>query len=118
MHTKLSKFSPINILGNLSPAEAVRNLGVWFILEFPFSCHVKNTYKACSVHIRDLKSLRGYLAHKAALLAANASVGSNLDYCNSLFSNLSALDLCMIRVFKTVLLEIMLIPPGTPISLV
>ena len=41
----------------------------------------------------DLKRLRGYLTRDAALLAANALVKSRLDYCNSLFRSLSALDL-------------------------
>ena len=58
-----------------------------------FSCHVRNICKACFVHIRDLKRLRGYLTHEAALLVTNALVGSRLDYCNSLFRSLSALDL-------------------------
>ena len=58
-----------------------------------FSCHVRNICKACFVHIRDLRRLRGYLTCEAALLAANALVGSWLDYCNSLFRSLSALDL-------------------------
>ena len=40
-----------------------------------------------------LRRLRGYLTHHAALMAANALVGSRLDYCNSLFRSLSALDL-------------------------
>ena len=71
--TKLGKFFPVNILGTLlSPAEAIRNLGVWFDSDFSFSCHVRNICKACFVHIRDLKQLRGYLTRDAALLAANA----------------------------------------------
>ena len=49
--------------------------------------------KACFAHVRDLKRLRGHLAHEAALMAANALVGSRLDYCNSPFRGLSALDL-------------------------
>ena len=39
------------------------------------------------------QGFRGYLTREAALLAANALVGSRLDYCNSLFRSLSALDL-------------------------
>ena len=94
VRTKLGKFFPVNILGTpLSPAEAIRNLGVWFDSDFSFSCHVRNICKACFVHIRDLKRLRGYLTREAALLATNALVGSRLDYCNSLFRSLSALDL-------------------------
>ena len=83
---KLSKFFPVNILGNLlSPVEAVRNFGVWFDSDFAFSYHVRNTCKACFVHIRDLKRLGGYLKCDTALLAANPLAGSCLDYGNSLF---------------------------------
>ena len=94
VRTKLRKFFPVNILGNLlSPVDAIKNLGAWFDSDFSFSCHVRNTCKASFVHIRDLKRLRGYLTREAALLAANALVGSRLDYCNSLFRGLSALDI-------------------------
>ena len=40
-----------------------------------------------------LSDSRGHLTHEATLMAANALVGSRLDYCNSLFRGLSALDL-------------------------
>ena len=91
---KLNQSFPVNILGNLiSPLDAVRNLGVWFDSDFSFSCHVMKVCKACFAHVRDLKRLRGHLTHEAALMAANALVGSQLDYCNSLFRGLSALDL-------------------------
>ena len=60
---------------------------------FPFLAMSWNICKACFVHIRDLRRLRGYLTREAALLAANPLVGSRLDYCNSLFRSLSALDL-------------------------
>ena len=91
---KLNKSFPVNILGNfLSPVGEVRNLGVWFDSDFSFSRHVQNICKSCFAQIRDLRHLQGYLTHHAALMAANALVGSRLDYCNSLFRSLSALDL-------------------------
>ena len=91
---KLNQSFPVNILGNLiSPTDAVRNLGVWFDSDFSFFCHVRKVCKACFAHVRDLKRLRGHLTHEATLMAANALVGSRLDYCNSLFRGLSALDL-------------------------
>ena len=77
----------------MSAQNSIKNLGVWFDSDFSFSCHVRNICKASFVHIRDLKRLRGYLTHEAALLAANALVESCLDYCNSLFRGLSALDI-------------------------
>ena len=91
---KLNKSFPVNILGNfLSPVGEVRNLGVWFDSDFSFSRHVQNICKSCFAQIRDLRHLRGYLTHHAALMVANALVGSRLDYCNSLFRSVSALDL-------------------------
>ena len=91
---KINKSFPVNILGNfIAPVEAVRNLGVWFDSDFSFSRHVQNICKSCFAQIRDLKRLRGYLTHHAALMIVNALVGYRLDYCNSLFRILSALDL-------------------------
>ena len=91
---KFNHSFPVNILGNvISAVDAVRNLGVWFDSEFSFSCHVMKVCKACFAHVRDLKQLQGHLTHEAALMAANALVGSHLDYCNFLFRGLSALDL-------------------------
>ena len=91
---KLNHSFLVNILGNLiSPVDAVRNLGVWFDSDLSFSCHVMKVCKACFAHVQDLKRLRGHLTYEAALMATNALVRSRLDYCNSLFRGLSALDL-------------------------
>ena len=88
---KLNHSFPVNILSNLiSPVDAVRNLGVWFDSDFSFSCHVMKVCKACFAHVRDLKRFSGHLIHEAALMAANALFGSRLDYCNSLFRDLSS----------------------------
>ena len=97
---KLNSFR-VNILGNLiSLIDAVRNLGVWFDSDFSFFCHVMKVCKACFAHVLDLKQLRGHLTHEAALMAANALVRSRLDYCNSLFRGLSALDLHKLQCFQ------------------
>ena len=81
----LNKSFTVNILGHfLSPAEVDRNLGVWFG-DFSFSRHIQNICKSCFPQIWVLKYPRGYLTHCAALMAVNALVGSQLNYCNSLF---------------------------------
>ena len=93
-HEKLDHSFPINILSNLlSPVDAIRNLGVFLDSDFSFSCHVMKVCKDCFARVRDPKRLRGHLTHEAALVAANALVGSCLDYCNSLLRGFSALDL-------------------------
>ena len=97
-HEKLDKSFPVNILGYfLSPVGVVRNRGVWFDSDISFFKTCQNICKSCFAQIRDLKHLRGYLTHHAALMAANALVGSRLDYCNSLFRSFSVLDLCKLQ---------------------
>ena len=104
---KLNHSFPVNILGNvISSVDAVRNLGVWFDSDFSFSCHDMQVCKACFAHVQDLKRLQGHLTHEAALMAANALVGSHIDYCNSLFRGLSALDLRKLQCVQTSLARI------------
>ena len=105
-HENLITPSKSTYLYLISPVDAVRNLGVWFDSDFSFSCHVMKVCKACFASVRDLKRLRGHLTHEAALMAANALVGSRLDYCNSLFRGLSALDLCKLQCVQNSLARI------------
>ena len=46
------------------------------------------------------------MTHEAALMAANALVGSRLDYCNYLFRGLSALDLRKLQCLQNSLARI------------
>ena len=85
---------PIDILGNpLHPTESVRNLGVWFDSDFSFSKHVQNVCKGCFSQLRDFRNIRQLLTQDAAVSVANAFVSSRLAYCNSLFRNLSKVNL-------------------------
>ena len=82
------------------------NLGVWFDSDFSFTKHVKNVCKLCFIQMRDLRQIRQYLTHDAALTAANALVGSRLDYCNSLFRGLSVANLCKLQCIQNSLARI------------
>ena len=116
IHREKLKSFPVNILGNfLSPVGAVRNLGVWFDSEFSFSKHVQNIFKSCFAQIRDLKRLRGYLTHHAALMAANALVGNRLVITCLGVSQFLIFVIC--NVFKIVWLELSPTPPSTHTSL-
>ena len=91
---RLNAGFPINILGNpLHPTESVRNLGVWFDSDFPFSKHVQNVCKGCFSQLRYFRNIRQFLTQDAAVSVANAFVSSRLDYCNSLFRSLSKVNL-------------------------
>ena len=90
---KISTHFPVSILGSLiHPVDSVRNLGVWFDAEFSFSEHFKRTCKASFLQIRDPRRIRPYLTPEVAVLAANASVSSRLDYCNSLLMGWSCFN--------------------------
>ena len=65
---------------------------MWFDADLSFTEHVKMTYKACLLQVRDLRRIRQYLTPEVAVLAAKALVSSCLDYCNSLFRGLSCFN--------------------------
>ena len=76
----MAKFFPVSLLGNsLKPADAVRNLGVWFGADLTFSKHVRMICKSCFSHVRDLRRLSNFLTRDALVTAANALVSSRLD---------------------------------------
>ena len=59
---KISSHFPVSILGSLLHlVDSVRNLGVWFDADFPFSEHVKMTCKACFLQMCDLHRIFIYL---------------------------------------------------------
>lgn len=103
----LEKFLPVNILDELlTPSDVVKNLGVWFDSDFSFSKHIQSVCKMCFLQMRDLRRVRQYLTKEAALLVANALVGSKLDYCNSLFRSLSVADLRKLQCIQNSLARI------------
>ena len=56
--------------------------------------------------ICDLKCLRGYVTHHAALMTVNALVGSQLDNYNSLFRSLTTIDHCKLQFVQNCLTRI------------
>ena len=57
-------------------------------------------------NLGDLRQIRQYLTRDAALMAANALVGSRLDYCNSLFRGLSVSNLRKLQCIQNSLARI------------
>jgi len=66
-----------------------RNLG--FILDehLTFSDQISALFKSCYYHIRELRCIRPCLDFKTASTIATSVVHFKLDYCNSLYYNLS-----------------------------
>ena len=56
--------------------------------------------------MRDFRQIRQYLTRDAALMAANALVGSRHDYCNSLFRGLAVANLRKLQYIQNSLARI------------
>jgi hypothetical protein len=69
---------------------SVRNLGFIFDQHLSLQDHITSLSKACFFHIKDLRRIRPYLDLRTASTIATSLVHSKLDYCNSLFLNLSS----------------------------
>ena len=54
-----------------------------------FSDHISYISKSCFSRIRDLRRIRNTLDHKTACTIATSLIHSKLDYCNSLYLNIS-----------------------------
>ena len=59
------------------------------ILIFLFLIISHTFSKSCFSHIRDLRRIRNTLDHKTACTIATSLIHSKLDYCNSLYLNIS-----------------------------
>ena len=87
-----------------NPSTSAKNLGVLFDSSLNFRKHISQTCRACFYHIRDMRQTRKSLSLDLAKQIAVALVSSKLDYCNSLFHNMSSfaiiLKICAIT-FRT-----------------
>ena len=65
-----------------------------FTEQIHFQCsHYTALCKACHFHLRSLRHIRRSLTDNMAILIAVALVQSRLDYCNSLFFNMSCFNI-------------------------
>jgi len=71
------------------PSDSARNLGVIFDSSLTMSDHISSVSKSCFLFIRDLRQIRSTLDSTTAKTIATSLIHSNVDYCNSLFLNLS-----------------------------
>lgn len=118
--TNLSSHFPTDLLGNsLTPSDKVRNLGVVFDANLSLAQHVTAICRSCYYHIKDLCRIRRFLSKSVAIKLANALVTSRIDYCNSLFTSLSAKDLKKLQsVQNTMARIIMRLPKRSSVSAV
>ena len=86
--------SSIDICGcNITAADHVKNLGVFFDCNMNMHRQTNAIKKSAFHHLRNLRMIRPYLTKEAAETAVHAFVTSRLDYCNSLLYGISKANL-------------------------
>lgn len=90
------------------PSEKVKNLGVTLDSDLSFSQHVSSVVRSCYCNIRDFSRIRKYLSLKQSTALANALVSSRLDYCNSLFLNITQKELMRLQRVQNIICRITL----------
>jgi hypothetical protein len=84
----------VNVAGSFVPLlSSTKILGVTFDSALSFDIHISEICRVANFHLRALSHIRQYLTTSSANLIACSIVGSRLDYCNALFSGLSAYNI-------------------------
>jgi len=84
LSTQLAKINN----SSLTTTHSARKLGFIFDEHLTFSDQISSVSKSCYYHIRQLRCIRAYLDSETASIATSI-VRSKLDYCNSLYHNLT-----------------------------
>ena len=69
-------------------SEYVRILGVTLNSQMNMHQHIANTCQSTYMHIRKINSIRQYLCKNSTASLVNATVLTQLDYCNSVYTGL------------------------------
>ena len=74
----------------IKPSKVIRNLGVYFDNTMTLSSHIDNVRRSVLFHIRNLWRIRKFIDTETCHHDSRALVLSRIDYCNALFTCLSA----------------------------
>ena len=70
-------------------SDVVKNVGMYLDKNLKLDKHINKIVSHCFKLIKDLRRARNFLSMKDTEILVNASVTSRLDFCNSLFVNMS-----------------------------
>ena len=71
----------------------VKNVGVWLDKNLNFNSHVNHIVSHCYKLLKDIGRIRNVLSKQHTEMLIHAVITSRLDYCNSLFFNMSKSNL-------------------------
>ena len=70
-------------------SDEVKNVGVWLDKHMNLDKHINKITSHCYKLLKDIGKIRNLLSRKHAEMLIHAVISSRLDYCNSLFFNMS-----------------------------
>ena len=74
-------------------SDEVKNVGVWLDQNLNLDKHINKIVSHCYKLLKDLGRIRNVLSQKHAEMLVHAIITSRLDYCNSLYFNISKSNL-------------------------
>ncbi len=78
---------------SLLHTQCARNLGILFDSSLKFDKQISAVVKSCFYQLRLLSKVKPFLSRKNLGTAIHAFITSRFDYCNSLYSSISCLQL-------------------------
>ena len=70
--------------GLIQPSDTAKLLGVTLSQKLNFVEFVQKKIQICNLHLRNLRSVRNCIPHKAKVILVTNLIFSNIDYCNGL----------------------------------
>ena len=92
----------------IQPSATIKSLDVTLDRHLTFDQHVANVCKTCYFHIRVLHHVPQSLPDDVARIVACSTVGSRLDYCNSLFVSMTDSNFKKLQHVQNTLGQVML----------
>ena len=87
---------------HITPTDSACNLGFIYDSSLTFANQISFPSSACNYHIHDLRRIRHTLDLKTASVITTSLVHSKFDYCNSLYLNLSQIQISPLPLLQNV----------------
>ena len=82
---------------NVSPIQAVKNLGIWIDSNMSLRVNINNTCRAAYYYITNIRRITKYLSNQATQTLDHALIIGRIDYCNSILFGLPAKQMAKLQ---------------------
>ena len=74
-------------------SDKVKNVGLWLDSNLTFNFHINKVVSHCHKLLKDIKRVRPLLSSQHTAMLVHSVISSRLDYCNSVFYNISQFNM-------------------------